>query len=126
MKEMLKSIIGLLFIVLVISPYVTKTVVLIDFYVHQKEISSELCVERFAEESCCQGQCVLQKELQKSEGSTDHWPQVLKEKIETVYDVQTDAVSAHYSFKEDLKHQAFYQPLRSEISLPCLVHPPCC
>jgi hypothetical protein len=126
MKELLKSTIGLFFIILVISPYIIKTAVLVDFYIHQEEIRAQYCIERFAENSCCQGQCVLQKELQKTEGHTEHWPQLLKEKIEVVYEVQT---IEHLSFiypDTHLIHSTAYQPLISEASLSCIIHPPCC
>jgi hypothetical protein len=126
MKEFFKSIIGLLFVLLVISPYVIKSIVLIDFYVHQEEIKSQLCVERFVEESCCQGHCVLQKQLQNTEGHTAQWPQILKEKIEAIYDLQNHEPMALGGLNPQLNHYAQYQPLSSQESLPCIAHPPCC
>lgn len=40
-----------------------KTLIQLDFLLHQEQIAREQCEERFVENSCCQGHCVLKKKL---------------------------------------------------------------
>lgn len=54
---------GLLLVWFLVISVGGKTLVHVDFLFHQDQIALEQCEERFLENSCCHGQCVLKKRL---------------------------------------------------------------
>jgi len=101
-----------------------KNAVLVSFYIHQEKIAQTLCVEKNIEGSCCQGSCVLQKELQKTDGEDQQFPQQLKERTEIVFCLSECFRSSYIIQKQPLTHVAGYSDLISQAHLSAIEHPP--
>lgn len=115
---------AIIFVFALVAPFILKNVVLVSFYVHQDYIAKTLCVEKDIENSCCKGNCVLQKELQKTDSGTDDLPQHLKDKTEIIF-VLSEKQDDFFGFSENkIAHVSFYKLFRSEQHIIILVHPP--
>ncbi len=60
-------IVGLFLVWFIILSVGGKTLIQVDFILHQDQIAREQCEERFKENSCCHGQCVLKKKFDAAE-----------------------------------------------------------
>lgn len=103
----------------------SKTYIFIQFSLNQEEIAKTLCENREKPKSCCEGKCVLEKEIKKDEKQDAKFPSALKEKIDKteiftgniIYKMLFIScyISHHYNYKsETLK----------DVSL-MVFHPPC-
>jgi len=113
------GLIGLLF-----SNVFLKSLVLLDFKIHEEVISQTLCVQKDEVKNTCNGKCHLSKQLEKTEESSEDAP-ILPENLHeallffTEYDVFEYA-----SFEESIIQIPHETNLKGINSIHSIFHPP--
>lgn len=103
----------------------SKTYIYLSFSFNQQEIAKTLCENKDKPKSCCEGKCVLEKELKKNEQQQGEFPSILKEKID-----KTEISSGYISYKMGLvepttpSYRLYKTEKLTDISVT-VFHPPC-
>lgn len=67
-----RSILIILMLLVIMVPNLTKVWVVVDFKIHQEDISKTLCVKKNDVHNTCKGACHLKKQLDKVDDEHDH------------------------------------------------------
>ena len=113
------GLIGLLF-----SNVFLKSLVLLDFTIHQEIISQTICVQKDEVKNTCNGKCHLAKQLEKSEESSEDAP-VLPENLREalLYFAQSSVVTFD-RFEDEPRKIPHVNQLKGINSIHSIFHPP--
>lgn len=118
---MLTIVVGLVMLL----QFSAKTSVYIHFLIHQQEIASTACEQRYVPHNCCQGSCVLEKDLAKSD-QNEGFPYNIIRKLSDVEFFLTIELSPVDSYVSMLTQSSrFSNLLTTQIWSEEIPKPPC-
>jgi len=121
---MLRTLTAFALISMLLSSLFLKSFVLLDFKLHQKEISQTICVQKDAKFNTCNGKCHLAKQLKKSEDGESESPAPQRELNEApMFNSSVETFDLVVSELESVLNQT--EPSLNGISaIQSIFHPP--
>lgn len=125
MKKGLGIVISLFLLLSLVWQISSKTYLFVQFSINQEEIAKTLCENKEKPKSCCEGKCMLEKEIKKEEKQEAKYPSALKEKIDKT-EICPDYISYLSPVFSNSSVQSFIYETEKPHDVSVLVfHPPC-
>lgn len=102
-------------IVLLMQGMLRKTVLLVDFYVHQESIEKSACIQKDAPVNTCHGHCVLSESLNETQENTPDYLKLPELQVFVDFALELDFPRPYLT---TVKHQdhLVYHPLDGFLS----------
>lgn len=120
-----KKYLAITLLVVLMTIPLSKTIMLVHFYINQDYIAANLCQFKEIEENSCNGKCVLSEQLKQTEDTEKELPGVMREMYNLEWIFGGHDFELPLPFCETAISTAFYLWKDYSVDQEDFFHPPC-